>query len=222
MEKRILSRMPDSDRFGTVANLFKLLGDGTRLEIFWILCHMEACICQLADILHISSPAVSHHIKLLKDDGLLTTRKEGKEVYYRASDSELSKLLHRTLEKVMQSACPMVEREDHPAPSDTYMQTIHDYLLENLDKRITIDTICREFSINPTTLNLKFKQAYGHSIAEHMQTHRMERAGELLTQTTLSVQEISAKVGYSSQSKFTSVFQGVYGITPLQYRKSNR
>ena len=103
IEEKLLANIPQSDSFVTVSNLFKLLDDPTRLEIFWILCHMEACNLQLATILNISGPAVSHHIKLLKDSDLLIARKDGKEVYYKASDSDICQLLHLTIEKVMAS-----------------------------------------------------------------------------------------------------------------------
>lgn len=221
IEEKLLANIPQSDSFVTVSNLFKLLDDPSRLEIFWILCHMEACNLQLATILNISGPAVSHHIKLLKDSDLLIARKDGKEVYYRVSDSDICQLLHLTIEKVMASVCPMLEVADHPSsdPVDAYIAEIHDYLLCNLHKRITIDTLSRKFSMNPTTLKLKFKQAYGHSIAHHIKVHRMEKAGELLAISPLSVQEISTQVGYASQSKFSAAFADTYGISPLEYRK---
>lgn len=218
-QTEILSHMPQTESFSTVASVFKLLSDTTRLKIFWILCHREVCILHLAEILELSSPAVSHHIRLLKESHLLTARKDGKEVYYKTADTEICQLLHRAIEKTMQLACPIAKNIDHSEPNDAYMRKIHDYLLENLDKRITTQTLSRIFSMNPTTLKSKFKQAYGHSIAAHMQLHRMEKAATLLKDSGLSVQEISEQVGYASQSKFAAVFRQVYGLSPLEYRK---
>ena len=53
-----------------------------------------------------SSPAVSHHLRLLKDNGLITSRRDGKEVYYTAVDSKEAQLLHVFIEQIMEVACP--------------------------------------------------------------------------------------------------------------------
>ena len=53
-----------------------------------------------------SSPAVSHHLRPLKNSGLIVSRREGKEVYYRAADTAQSRLLHQMIEQVMAIACP--------------------------------------------------------------------------------------------------------------------
>jgi DNA-binding transcriptional ArsR family regulator len=53
-----------------------------------------------------SSPAVSHHLRPLKNSGLIVSRREGKEVYYRAADTEECRLLHRMIEEVMEIKCP--------------------------------------------------------------------------------------------------------------------
>lgn len=214
-----MSHMPQTEDFSTVASLFKLLADTTRLRIFWILCHKEDCILHLAELLEISSPAISHHIQLLKSSNLLTARKDGREVYYKAADTEVCHLLHRAIEKTMQLTCPITCTLDHTEPKDGYMRKVHDYLLANLEKRITTQSLSLLFSMNPTTLKSKFKQAYGHSIAAHMQLHRMEKAANLLKESDLSVQDIANLVGYASHSKFSAVFRQSYGISPLEYRK---
>ena len=75
------------------------------MRIFWILCHCEECVLNIAALLNMSSPAVSHHLRPLKNSGLITSRREGKEVYYRAADTEQTRLLHDMMEKVMQITC---------------------------------------------------------------------------------------------------------------------
>ena len=92
--------------FQTIAQVFKRIGDPTRVRIFWLLCHCEECVTNLSAILGMSSPAVSHHLRPLRDSGLVVCRREGKEVYYRAADSRQSQLLHQMIEQVMEIACP--------------------------------------------------------------------------------------------------------------------
>lgn len=92
--------------FQIVSEVFKQLGDTTRIRIFWLLCHCEECVLNISAMLNMSSPAVSHHLRPLKNSGLIVSRREGKEVYYRAADTEQSRLLHRMIERVMEITCP--------------------------------------------------------------------------------------------------------------------
>lgn len=94
------------DYFQTVAEVFKQLGDTTRVRIFWLLCHCEECVLNISAMMKMSSPAVSHHLRALKSSGLLISRRDGKEVYYRAADTEQSRLLHQMIERVMEITCP--------------------------------------------------------------------------------------------------------------------
>ena len=87
--------------FQVVADIFKQLGDPTRIRIFWLLCHCEECVINISAMMNMSSPAVSHHLRPLKNSGLIVSRRDGKEVYYRAADTPQSRLLHLMIEQVM-------------------------------------------------------------------------------------------------------------------------
>ena len=208
--------------FGVVAEVFGQLSDPTRLRIFWMLCHCEECVINIAAMLSMSSPAVSHHLRSLRDTGLIVSHREGKEVFYRASDSEVTQLLHHVIEQTMSITCPeeAVLLSDCRADQAQLIHEVHDYLLEHLDEKITIDALSRQFHMNATTLKNVFKSVYGDSLASHIKEHRMERAAELLTDTSLSISEIASRVGYDSQSKFTAAFKSHYGVLPTQYRKA--
>lgn len=104
-------KMPGNRSFQMLADIFKLLGDGSRLRIFWLLCHCEECVINISAMMEMSSPAVSHHLKQLRDSGLIISRRDGKEVYYKAADSEKAKLLHRMIEDLMEIACPGCEED---------------------------------------------------------------------------------------------------------------
>lgn len=95
-----------TDDFQAIADVFKQLGDPNRIRIFWLLCHCEECVMDISNALNMSSPAVSHHLKPLKISGLIVSRREGKEVYYKAADTEEAQLLHKMIEKVMVITCP--------------------------------------------------------------------------------------------------------------------
>ncbi len=87
--------------FQMISEIFRQLGDTTRIRIFWLLCHREECVVNISDILKMSSPAVSHHLRPLRNSGLIVSRREGKEVYYHAADTEQSRLMYNMIEQVM-------------------------------------------------------------------------------------------------------------------------
>lgn len=101
-----LQNMPSVENFQTLSDIFKQLGDGSRLRIFWLLCHCEECVINISALVGMSSPAVSHHLRQLKAGGLIVSRREGKEVYYRAADTQAARLLHSVIEEMMELACP--------------------------------------------------------------------------------------------------------------------
>lgn len=217
----IRNELTQVERFSTTAEVFRQLSDTTRLQIFWLLCHQEECVINIAALLGISSPAASHHLRTLHESGLLHSRREGKEVYYSASDTEVTDLLHRTMEEVMNIACPR-QAVDYSASPEEIVCSVHAYLLEHLGDRITISDLSKRFLMNPTTLKTVFKRVYGTSLAAHVKQHRMEKAAEQLRRTDLRISQIALSVGYESQSRFTTAFQEAYGMLPSAYRRENR
>ena len=101
-----LQNMPSVENFQTLSDIFKQLGGGSRLRIFWLLCHCEECVVNLSAMVGMSSPAVSHHLKLLRAAGLIVNRRAGKEVYYTAANTQQAQLLHHTIEDLVVIACP--------------------------------------------------------------------------------------------------------------------
>ena len=106
--EQALPDMP-AENFRTLADIFKQLGDSSRIRIFWLLCHCEECVINLSAMVGMSSPAVSHHLKQLKTAGLIVSRREGKEVYYKAADTREAQLLHHMIEQLVEIACPWAQ-----------------------------------------------------------------------------------------------------------------
>ncbi len=99
------------------------------------------------------------------------------------------------------------------------VREIHDQLIREIGKRITIEELSRQYLINPTTLKTTFKAVYGTSIAAHMKEHRMKMAAQMLRETNRSISEIAQAVGYDSQSKFTEAFKAYFHVLPRDYKK---
>ncbi|MCQ2591197.1 MAG: metalloregulator ArsR/SmtB family transcription factor [Treponema sp.] len=218
-----------NDDFQTVADYFSILSDASRLKIFWLLCHSKECVNNIADYLKMTTPAVSHHLKLLRQKDLISSERDGKEVFYKITDTSKAHALHEIIEKLMAISCPdfdsshekINEKSEYLENQVATIKQVHDYLLKNISKRITIEELSKDFAMNPTTLKTIFKDVYGTSLAAHIKEHRMEKAAELLTQTEQSINQIATSVGYESQSKFCAVFKESFGMTPVKYRMNH-
>lgn len=105
-EEKILRHLPSAKTVEDVSLVLRQLSDPTRLKIFWILCHMEECVINIAAIMNMSSPAVSHHLRLLKTCGLINSRRDGKEMYYEAADTEMVNELHRAIDSIAKITLP--------------------------------------------------------------------------------------------------------------------
>ena len=104
--ERVLERMPAPEQFQTMAEAFHQLGDGSRLRLLWLLCHSEQCVRNIAAAVGMSDPAVSHHLRVLKNSGLIVSRRSGKEVYYTLADTELARLMHQAIDELFKISCP--------------------------------------------------------------------------------------------------------------------
>ncbi|MDQ6598036.1 ArsR family transcriptional regulator [Bacillus salipaludis] len=87
------------------ANVFKLLGDKTRLTIVGILKQRECCVCEFLEIFNTSQPSISQHLRKLKDAGLLKEERRGQWVYYSLNhQSEFYDLIDEILKHVPSQA----------------------------------------------------------------------------------------------------------------------
>ena len=88
------------DRANSLSELFKTLGDPTRVRIMDALAKSEFCVCDLAEVLGLSQSATSHQLRVLRNNDLVKYRREGKMVYYSVHDSHVSELYRQGLEHI--------------------------------------------------------------------------------------------------------------------------
>jgi DNA-binding transcriptional ArsR family regulator len=79
-----------------VADIFKLLGDPTRVRLVDALTHGERCVCDLASLAGLSESAVSHQLRLLRAARLVRVRRTGRQAFYSLDDHHVVGLLHDT------------------------------------------------------------------------------------------------------------------------------
>lgn len=112
----VLQDLPKNADFSAVSTLFSSLADSNRIKLFWFLCHMEECVINLSALMNMSSPALSHHLKILREKGLITSRRAGKEMYYKAANTEEVRLLHHMIELLIDITCPEKDRGGKAEP----------------------------------------------------------------------------------------------------------
>ena len=96
----IRTRMPDADSLSDLSDIFKALGDSTRLRMVSALAVDELCVCDLANLLGSSISAVSHQLRVLRNMKLVKHRKDGKMVYYSLDDECIKTLLAEGLKHI--------------------------------------------------------------------------------------------------------------------------
>ena len=102
----------------------------------------------------------------------------------------------------------------------TAVRAIHDAMIQDLSHHYTLAELSRQFGIAQTSMKLCFKAVYGSSIYQYMKSYRMQTARVLLQDTSHSVTEIAATLGYDNPSKFSEAFKKEYGISPTLFRNS--
>lgn len=98
--RKVTAEMPKEEELYDLAELFKVFGDSTRIRILFVLFEAEVCVCDLAQALHMTQSAVSHQLKILKQAKLVTSRREGKSVFYSLADGHVRTIIGQGLEHI--------------------------------------------------------------------------------------------------------------------------
>lgn len=96
----IMKEMPEEEVLYDLAELFKVFGDSTRIQILYVLFESEVCVCDIAQLLHMSQSAISHQLRVLKQAHLVKSRREGKTVFYSLADDHVRMIIDQGMEHV--------------------------------------------------------------------------------------------------------------------------
>ncbi|MDE7093496.1 MAG: metalloregulator ArsR/SmtB family transcription factor [Oscillospiraceae bacterium] len=92
----------NTEIFEKIAELLSLFGDTTRIRIMSELLHTELCVGEIAERLNMTTSAISHQLRILKQGRLVKSRKEGKTVFYALADSHVGSIFSLALEHVQE------------------------------------------------------------------------------------------------------------------------
>lgn len=90
--------MLDPEKIDALSEIFKALGDPTRIKIIYTLMQKELCVHDLTVVLGMGQSAVSHQLRYLRNLRIVKRRKEGKTVYYSLDDSHIEQILLQTMQ----------------------------------------------------------------------------------------------------------------------------
>lgn len=98
--KIVEEKMPPEEELYDLAELFKIFGDSTRMKILFVLFEAEVCVCDLAQTLHMTQSAISHQLRILKQNKLVKSRREGKSIFYSLADAHVRTIINQGLEHI--------------------------------------------------------------------------------------------------------------------------
>lgn len=100
--KTVTEHMPKEEELSNLAELFKVFGDATRIRILYVLIESELCVCDIAEALGMTQPAISHQLRVLKQAKLVMSRREGKSVFYSLADAHVRTIIAQGKEHIQE------------------------------------------------------------------------------------------------------------------------
>ena len=98
--KKVEGVMPDEQQLLDLSEFFKVFGDSTRIRILFVLFEAEVCVCDLAAVLSMTQSAISHQLRILKQNKLVKCRREGKSVFYSLADDHVRSIIAQGREHI--------------------------------------------------------------------------------------------------------------------------
>ena len=97
---KIKDILPEEEILYDLAELYKVFGDSTRIKILYALFESELCVCDIANVLEMTQSAISHQLRVLKNNKLVKYRREGKTIIYSLADGHVRTILDQVLEHI--------------------------------------------------------------------------------------------------------------------------
>ncbi len=99
---KVKKNMPNEYAMRNLTEFFKIMGDGTRIQILCALIQNEMCVCDLAVLINVTKSAISHQLRSLKEAHLVKSRRSGKNVFYSLDDEHVKDILEKALDHIIE------------------------------------------------------------------------------------------------------------------------
>lgn len=100
--QEVKQHMPKEELLYELSDLFKVFGDTTRIKILYSLFESELCVCAISELLGMTQSAISHQLKVLKDNKLVDCRRRGKTIIYFLIDSHVRTIIGQGFDHIME------------------------------------------------------------------------------------------------------------------------
>ena len=98
----VQEKLPKEEELYDLAELYKVFGDSTRIKILYVLFEAELCVCDIAQLLNMTQSAISHQLRILKQNRLVKNRRDGKSVFYSLADSHVKTIISQGMEHIQE------------------------------------------------------------------------------------------------------------------------
>ena len=126
----------------------------------------------------------------------------------------IKEFAQKFLMECIQAVTSVKKAEENPI-----IKKVCTYVDENLSRDISLETAADFAGVSSFYLSKLFKEEKGETFINFISDKRLEKSRQLLSETNLSIKEITAEVGYNDQNYFSRIFKNKYGLSPKEYRK---
>ena len=109
----VREELPAEELIFDLSDLFKVFGDTTRMRILYSLFESELCVCAIAELLGMTQSAISHQLKVLRDNKLVASRREGKTIYYFLADDHVRTIIGQGFDHLTEHDHPKTHPNNH-------------------------------------------------------------------------------------------------------------
>lgn len=114
----------------------------------------------------------------------------------------------------------LIDVASNISPKYKTIYAVSDYISEHYTESLSLESLANHFFLSKYYLCRSFKEVTGYGINEYVHIHRIQKAKQLLEETSLSISEISQAMGYESLTHFDKIFKTYMTMSPLKYRKT--
>lgn len=183
----------------------------------WILCWIGFYGPHIAEHLEYAQLLHENPVFSFEDNALIESIIEN--IYHKARDPHIpnATLLGEFYSLIGKIAEHGNHEEDNCTPL-SYFEKANYFICKNILRKPTVEQIILEYDVSPAQLYRSFKAECGISPKQYIDLKKMEKACDLMLNTTLSFHQIASVLGYEHDSAFFQTFKRVKGIRPSEYK----